>query len=139
MTYALGESLQMAVYGRLAGHPAVDALVHGAVYDAVPQVAPDLFVALGPEDARGRSDISGSGALHDLRISVVTRRESFLAAKAAAAAVSDALLEGDLPMTRGRVVSLRFLKARARRDEGEGTRRIDLWFRARTDEQSTTE
>ena len=139
MTYALGESLQMAVYGRLAADPALDALVGGAVYDAVPQVASDLFVALGHEDARGRSDASGQGAVHDLRISVVTRRESFLSAKAAAAAVSDALLSGTLAMTRGRVVSIRFLRARARRDEGEDTRRIDLWFRARTDESPMTE
>jgi hypothetical protein len=31
---------------------------------------------------------------------------------------------------------MRFLRADARRDEGEGIRRIDLWFRARTDDQT---
>ncbi|MEM8851729.1 MAG: DUF3168 domain-containing protein [Pseudomonadota bacterium] len=134
MTYALGESLQMAVYSRLAGDVALDSLIGGAVFDAVPQAAPDLFVALGPEEVRGRGDASGQGAVHDLRVSVVTARDGFLAAKNVAARVSDLLSEA-LPMTRGRMVSMRFLKARARRDEGEGTRRIDLWFRARLDDQ----
>jgi hypothetical protein len=132
MTYAMGESLQMAVYGALSADAVLDALV-GGVFDAVPRAAPDLFVALGPEDVRGRSDVSGSGAVHDLRVSVVTAGDGFVAAKRAAVRVSE-VLEAPLPMTRGRMVSLRFLKAKARRDEGEGTRRIDLWFRARVDE-----
>ncbi|MEM7487737.1 MAG: DUF3168 domain-containing protein [Pseudomonadota bacterium] len=134
MTYAMGESLQMAVYTKLAGDPVLDGLIGGAVFDAVPQSAPDLFVALGPEDVRGRGDVSGSGAVHDLRVSVVTARDGYLAAKNVAARVSDLLTEA-LPMTRGRMVSMRFQRARARRDEGEGTRRIDLWFRARLDDQ----
>lgn len=135
MTYALGESLQMAVYSRLAGDPSLDEAVGGAIFDAVPSSAPDLFVALGPEQARGRSDQSGQGAVHDIRISVVTIRDGYMAAKKVAGLVSDALVGMDLPMTRGRMVSMRFLKANARRDKGEGTRRIDLWFRARLDEE----
>ncbi|MEM8822175.1 MAG: DUF3168 domain-containing protein [Pseudomonadota bacterium] len=134
MTYALGESLQMAVYSRLAGDSELDNLVDGAVFDAVPQAAPELFVALGPEKVQGRGDATALGAVHDLRVSVVTARDGFLAAKTVAARVSD-LLRETLPMARGRMVSMRFLKAQARRDEGEGTRRIDLWFRARLDDQ----
>jgi hypothetical protein len=133
MTYAMGAGLQAAVYGRLASDPRLDGV---PVFDAVPQAAPDLFVALGPEEVLGRADASGHGARHDLRLSVVTRREGYAAVKAVAGTVSDVLLSGVLPLSRGRVVSLRFLKARARRDEGEGTRRIDLWFRARVDEES---
>ena len=133
MTYALASGLQSAVYERLASDPAMDAV---PVFDAVPQAAPDLYVALGHEDAVGRDDASGRGARHDLRLSVVTTRDGYAAAKAAAATVCDVLLAGDLALTRGRVVSLRFLKARARRDEGERTRRIDLWFRARTDDDN---
>ncbi|TFL18595.1 DUF3168 domain-containing protein [Jannaschia formosa] len=137
MSYAMGASLQTAVYTALAADPALGAMLGGAVYDAVPQRAPDLFVALGPEDVAGRDDISGRGARHDLRVSVVTKREGYSAAKAAAVLVSDALLSAELVLTRGRLVSLRFLKARARRDEGENTRRIDLWFRARLDEDNS--
>ncbi|GIT91819.1 hypothetical protein JANAI62_22760 [Jannaschia pagri] len=137
MTYAMGNSLQMAIYSRLASDPALESLIDGAIFDAVPQVAPDLFVALGPEDVTDRSDQTGSGARHDLRISVVTSRDGFMAAKAVAAQVSDSLLSAALVMSRGRVVSLRFLKAKARRDEGEDTRRIDLWFRARLDDETS--
>lgn len=136
MTYAMGESLQMAVYGRLAGDPSIDATVGGAVFDAVPEAAPDLFVALGPERVTGRSDSGGEGAIHEVRVSVVTRRGGYIAAKAVAALVCDSLLGTELAMTRGRLVSMRFLRAEARRDEGEGTRRIDLWFRARLDDQA---
>lgn len=136
MTYAMSQNLQAAIYDRLASDPAIDALVGGAVFDFVPEAAPDLFVALGPERAVGVTDSSGSGAVHRLRISVVTRREGYLAAKKVAAAVSDAMAGPDLILSRGRVASLRFLRAEARRDKTEGTRRVDLWFRARTDEQS---
>ncbi|WP_371153685.1 DUF3168 domain-containing protein [Jannaschia sp. 2305UL9-9] len=137
MTYALSDGLQMAVYSRLASDGPLDDLVSGAVFDAVPQMAPDLFVALGPEQVTDRSDQSGDGSRHDMMISVVTTRGGYMAAKRAAARVSDSLLSADLVLTRGHVVSMRFLKARARRDEGEGTRRIDLWFRARLDDDNS--
>lgn len=136
MTYAMGESLQVAVYGRIAGDPAIDAAVGGAVYDVVPDAAPDLFVALGPERVTGQSDSGGDGAIHQMRVSVVTRRGGYVAAKAVAAMVCDSLVGADLTLMRGRLVSMRFLRAEARRDEGEGTRRIDLWFRARLDDRA---
>ncbi|CTQ50908.1 DUF3168 domain-containing protein [Jannaschia donghaensis] len=134
MTYAAGESLQTAIFGRLIGDPVVDALLAGAVFDDVPTDAPDLFVAIGPEKTRGVADSGGHGAVHQLQISVVTRREGYLAAKTVAVAVSDALSSTDLTLARGRLVSLRFVRAEARRDKTEGTRRIDLIFRARTDD-----
>ncbi|UWQ16988.1 DUF3168 domain-containing protein [Jannaschia sp. M317] len=137
MTYAMGDSLQMAIYSRLSGDPAMDTLLGGAIYDAVPQSAPDLFVALGPERVRDASDKSGAGALHEMTISVVTTGDGYLAAKEAAALVSDTLLSGALTLTRGRVVYLRFLRARARRDRAEGTRRIDMTFRARLDDDNS--
>lgn len=137
MTYAMGDSLQMAIYSRLSGDPAMDTLLGGAIYDAVPQSAPDLFVALGPERVRDASDKSGAGALHEMMISVVTTGDGYLAAKEAAALVSDTLLSGALTLTRGRVVYLRFLRARARRDRTEGTRRIDMTFRARLDDDNS--
>ena len=52
----------------------------------------------------------------------------------AAVAISDALEGAALVLTRGRLVSLRFQRAVARRlDEGE-TRRVDLTFRARVED-----
>lgn len=136
MTYAMGESLQIALYDRITSDPEIDALVGGAVYDSVPDAAPDLFVAFGPEQVSGRSDATGNGAIHQVRISVVTRRNGYIAAKAVAARVSDALVNSAMPLSRGRLVSMRFIRAQARRDEGEGTRRIDLWFRASVDDQT---
>ncbi|SFI38555.1 DUF3168 domain-containing protein [Jannaschia pohangensis] len=135
MTYALGECLQVAVYGRLSGDAELNTLISGAVFDAVPETTPDLFVALGAERAVGRSDATAGGAVHDFQVSVVTRRDGYLAAKAAAARVSDLLVGADIPLTRGRLISLRFLRADARRDKTAGTRRIDLRFRARLDDQ----
>ena len=136
MTYAMGASLQAAIFARLSGDAAIDAEVHGAIYDAVPEAAPDLFVAIGPERVTGRSDVSGAGAIHELQINVVTRRNGYSAAKVVAALVSNALDGTTLPLSRGHLVSMRFQRARARRDEGETTRRIDLWFRARLDDRS---
>ena len=135
MTYALGAALQTALYETLSADAVLSDLVAGAIFDAVPESAPDLFVALGPERAVGRSDVSGQGAVHEFRISVVTRRGGYHAAKTAGARISDLLSTGGLDLSRGRVVSLRFLRADAKRDEGEGTRRIDLRFRARLDDQ----
>lgn len=131
MSYAMAADLQGAIFAALSGDAVLDALVGGAVHDAVPQPAPDLFVALGAEDVRGRSDVTGAGAVHAVAISVVTTRDGYGDAKAAAARVSEILEAAALPLPRGRVVGVRFDKARARRDEGEGVRRIDLRFRVR--------
>lgn len=134
MTYAMSEGLQIAVYQTLFADPKISSLTDGAIYDSVPDPAPDLFIALGPEKVRDRSDGTGSGANHEFRVSVVTRREGFLAAKSIAANISDTLLKAKLTPSRGTIVYLSFLRAEARRDKGEGTRRIDLWFRARLDD-----
>ena len=134
MTYALSESLQAAVYDKLVNDPVIGDLTSGAVFDLVPQRAPDLFVAIGPERVEGVADRSGEGAIHRIMVSVVTRREGYLSAKKVAAAISDALLDGHLALKRGRLVSIRFLRADARRDRTLAARRIDLWFRARTDQ-----
>ena len=53
------------------------------------------------------------------------------AAEDVAGAVSDALMAGLPALERGRVITLNFLKARARREEAGQIRRIDLTFRAR--------
>jgi hypothetical protein len=128
MSYGASSALQTAVYQALTSAPA---LVGVAVYDAVPPSPAGTFVLVGPDDVRDASDKSGRGAEHLLAISVVSDGTGFLAAKTIAGAISDLLTGANLTLTRGRLVSLLFLRASARRiDEGE-VRRIDLTFRAR--------
>lgn len=138
MSYGMASSLQAAVYAHLQGDAALTALVGDAVYDAAPAgAAPSLYVALGEEEARDRSDADLGGAAHDFTVSVVTEGAGFQAAKDAAAAVSDALVDAGLTLTRGRLVSLRFLRARARRVSAGAQRQIDLRFRARVEDDAT--
>lgn len=129
MSYGASLALQAAVYGRLTSFSALTDLVGAAIYDAMPGGAiPALYVALGPEKVRDASDVSGKGSVHEFVVSVVTTASGFAGAKAAAAAVGDALTDADLTLDRGTLVGLSFLKARAVRDTD---RRIDLTFRAR--------
>lgn len=135
MTYALSAPLQAAVFARLSGDAGLAAIVGDAVFDAVPPGSvPSLYVAIGEETVRDRSDRDGGGARHDFTITVVSDRPGFAAAKDAAAAISDALLLSPLSLSRGRVVGLWFLRAQARRTGSDTQRRIDLRFRARTED-----
>jgi len=133
MSYALAPALQQVLFGLLSQDAALAALTAGHVYDAAPPgPVPPLYVALGEERARDRSDKTGTGAEHDFGVTVVSEAAGFQAAKQAAAAICDAL-EGAAPaLPRGRVVALSFLRARARRDGV--LRRIDLTFRARVED-----
>ena len=132
MSYAMSAALQTAVYDRLVGDTTLSTLVGPNVFDAIPGgVVPALYVALGQETAKDASDGSGYGAWHDFTISVVSEGTGFAAAKDAAAAVSDALVDAALPLSRGRLVGLRFRKAVAARVGTGSTRRIDMLFRAR--------
>jgi len=134
MSYAIGAALQGAVYQRLQGDVVLSDLVGAAVYDAVPAgTVTGTYVSLGPEDARDASDKTGDGAVHDFIVSVITDEAGFQAAKQVAEAISDALLGADLELSRGHVVGLWFLKAKARRVDKGATRRIDLTFRARVE------
>ena len=135
MSYAVSTALQKAVYSALGADVALQVEVGGAIYDAMPQGAvPDLFVSLGSEAVKTRSDISGSGSQHDLTVSVVAAGEGFSAAKAVAGMVSDVLNGADLALERGELVFMRFLKASAKRNRGASGRRIDMIFRARVDD-----
>ena len=136
MSYAIAAALQAAVYARLAGDDSVQALAGGAIYDALPPgTPPGTFVVVGPEEAVDRSDASGAGAEHRLRVSVVSAASGFQRAKELAAAVSDALLGTPLgPLSRGRVVGLWFQRAVAARMRQGGARRIDLFFRVRVED-----
>ncbi len=135
MSYGVAPALQSAVYQALIADATLGGLVGSAIYDAVPPgLVPSLYVTLGAEEVRDRSDGSGGGAEHSLTVSVITDAAGFHAAKQAAAAISDALTHADLPLARGRLVSLAFHRARARREGTGGIRRIDLTFRARVDD-----
>ncbi|MEQ6247738.1 DUF3168 domain-containing protein [Sulfitobacter sp. HNIBRBA3233] len=132
MTYAVSQALQAAVFDVLSTDPAVAAEVGSAIYDAVPAGAvPDIYLRLGSETVRDASDGSGAGSEHMLTVSVITVSPGFSSAKAAAAAVSDALHGADLALARGRLVFMRFDRASARRIDSASARQIDLRFRAR--------
>ena len=134
MSYGAGAALQAAVWQRLMADGALDALVGDAIYDSVPPgTATGTYVSLGPEDVKDAGSQAGGGALHEFVVSVVTDEAGFQAAKAVAAAVSDALAGAELVLSRGRLVGLWFLRARARRVEDGDVRRIDLTFRARVE------
>ena len=135
MSYAIAAALQEAVFARLLGDTELTDLVGDAIYDALPKgKVPPIYVALGPEDVRARGDATGGGAWHRFSISVVTEVAGFRAAKAAAAAISDCLVDAPLVLGRGRLVSLIFERARARREGKGDVRRIDLTFRARVED-----
>lgn len=135
MSYAMSAALQAAVFQRLMSDPALTGLVGDAIYDAVPSGSlPGLYVSIGPEEVRDRSDKTGAGALYQFSVSVISHGAGFQAAKEVAGAVSDALVDADLQLSRGALVGLSFERARARLIDGD-TRRIDLRFRARVDDQ----
>lgn len=131
MSYAIASALQEAVYQRLANNTELLGLIGPAVFDAFPQgPVPEIYVSIGREDVRDRSSKTGAGALHRFDVSVVADRGGFARAKAAGAIVSDALIDAELPLSRGHLVSLRFQRARARRSQTGQARRIDLTFQA---------
>jgi len=135
MTYGVSAALQTALFGALSGDADLSNLVSGAIFDAEPAgVLPEIYVTLGPETVRAGSDGSGGGALHEFVISVVTDAAGFATAKVAAVAVCDVLIDAELDLWRGRLVSCRFAKAKAARVEKGAARRIDLTFRARVDD-----
>jgi hypothetical protein len=129
MSYAAAAALQTAVFQRLSSAPALAGV---SVHDALPAGAGlGTFVLIGPEEARDRSDQTGSGADHRLTISVISDADGFLSAKMVASAVSDVLQDAPLTLTRGRLVNINFVRANAQRLEEGDTRRIDLTYAAR--------
>lgn len=131
MSVAVSFALQEAVYGKLSADPVLAALVGTAIFDAPPTGTPPLlYVLLGAEVVRDRSSITTAGARHDFVVKVVSDAPGFGAAKQAAAAVSNALVDADLALSHGRLISLQFLKARAVRGKPPEGRQVLLTFRA---------
>ncbi len=134
MTYALSQSLQVAIYQQLTSDAALAVEVGTAIYDMLPSgTLPGIYVTLGAETVLDRSDISGGGALHRFTVTVVTNAAGFSAAKRAAAAVSDALVDAPLSLSRGHLVGLWFDRATASRLTN-GDRSIALRFSARLED-----
>jgi len=135
MSYGVSAALQSAVYQRLTADTALAALVGTDIYDTVPTgVAPSTYVSLGTEDVVDMSDKSGRGAVHVFTVSVVTDAAGFQSAKSVAGAISDAILDAELILSRGTLIYLNFEKAAARRVGDGEIRRIDLKFRARVED-----
>lgn len=129
MSYAAAAALQAAIWQHLSG-----ALAGVSVVDALPRgTGKGTFVLVGPEEAEDASDGTGSGAEHRLTLSVISDAAGFQEAKQVAVAVQDALGGASLTLARGRLVSIRFLRAVARRLDQGAARRIDMVFRARTE------
>lgn len=134
MSYAMSGALQAAIYDALIADAAVSARIGDHVYDAVPSGAvPETYISLGREQVRDASDQSGDGALHVIEVSIITSQPGFAAAKELAGAISDALHDADLPLSRGRLVFLKFQRAEARRVDANTGREIRMRFRARVD------
>lgn len=131
MSYGPTQALQAAVYQLLSTDAGVTMHVGTAVYDEVPPgpVAGTL-ISLGEAEVRDLSDKSGGISEHRFVVSVISDAEGFALAQDAATAVSDALVDATPALSRGRIVSFSFIKARARRVRAGQVRRIDLTFRA---------
>lgn len=131
MTYRGAAALQTAIHAHLTGAPALSGV---AVVDALPSgPVPATYVLIGPEEVRDASDRTGAGAEHRIALSVISEAAGFQQAKEVAVNLGDALDGAELALPQGRVVSVRFLRAVARRLEAGSARRIDLTFRVRLD------
>lgn len=131
MSYSAAGALQAAVFARLSGWASLAGV---SVVDAVPpRTGTGTFVLLGPETASDQSDKTGAGVEHVFQVSVISDATGFMAAKTAAAHVSEALVGAALTLSVGRLVSLNFVRAAAVRLKSGDNRRIDLTFRARID------
>ncbi|WP_134679662.1 DUF3168 domain-containing protein [Paracoccus ravus] len=137
MSYAAAVALQSAVYQLLREDDALQHLVGDAIFDAQPvsgTVGP--YVVLGNEDSRDAGDMTGAGSSHDFTVSVLSGAEGaqgFGQVKLAAEAISAALDQPAVTLSRGHLVGMWLLRARARRIEKGSGRRVDLTFRARID------
>jgi hypothetical protein len=129
MSYAAAAALQAALYSRLSAYPALSGV---SIVDAMPPgTAPGTFVIIGPEQVLDQSDTSGAGAEHRFEVATISDATGFLTAKTVAGAVSQALVDAPLSLGTGRLVSISFLRATARRLDEGSARRIDMTFRAR--------
>ena len=126
--------LQRAVYDALINDTALQAIIGDNVFDAPLPVdgstSPQDYVTIGSEVVSNRATKSEDGAVHDFTVVVHSNAAGFTRSKQAAGAICDVLLDAQLTLTRGTLVYLRFLKARADAGTTPARRTISLRFRA---------
>ena len=134
MSLALSGELQGAIYTALIGDAALVALVGAEIYDAplpsggaLPQ---GEHVTLGEEVVKPFGSATSSGGVHDFDVVVHSTANGFSAVKVVAAAVSVILVDANFVIPGGHLVSLRFVKAKAKRGVAPELRRIEMRFRA---------
>lgn len=134
MSLVLSGELQGAIYAALTGDTALVALVGSEIYDAPLPVGGALpsgeHVTLGEEIVKPFGSITSSGGVHDFDVVLHSTANGFAAAKLVAAAVSDVLVDANLSIAGGHLVSLRFIKAKAKRGIAPELRRVEMRFRA---------
>lgn len=134
MSYTAAAALQAAIFTHLSADAALVALVGSNIHDQPPPgPLPGLHVVLGEEDATAETDTSGALARHEVQITVLSEEAGFAAVKQVAGAVAAALDDPSLTLASGRLVTMRFLRARALRGKASSARRIELRFRALVD------
>jgi hypothetical protein len=135
MSYAIAAALQTAVFQALGADPVLGGLVGSDIYDALPSgLVPDLYISLGPEEAKDASDKTHAGAIHQFTVSVTSTQPGFTTCKTVAGAVCDVLVDAELTLSRGNLISLSFEKASATRIDAGNSRQIDLRFAARVED-----
>ena len=107
MSYAGSSDLQAAIWSVLEG--ALPVPVHDA---PPPGPLPEMWVSVGAEEGRDASDATGPICDHRLRIEVRGETAGFAALKTLAADVSDALGGPPPALPEGRIVWVRFRRAR---------------------------
>lgn len=131
MTMALSAPLQLGLYAQLTAAPELTFL-EGRIFDDAPHrdgAGSGVYVTLGDERVRPWDTATERGAEHEAEIRIHAPIRGFLGVKEAAAAIC-AVIEASPPaLTRGVVVSHRFVGARTRREEGGAGRRVELSFR----------
>ena len=134
MSYALAGALQSAVYDSLITSVPVTDILGDAIYDAPPQGnaldLPDTHAVIGEERVKDASTMTSVGAVHEFSVIVHTTLDGFAKAKEAAAAICDTLDDAALTLSRGSLINLQFLSARADRNTARRPRRVVLRFRA---------
>lgn len=134
MSFALSADLQGAVFQALAGDAALAVLVGAEIYDAPLPVGGALpvgeYVTLGEEIVKPFNSMTSQGGVHDFDVTVHSTANGFGAAKTVGGAIGAVLIDANLTVTGGALISLRFLKARARRGVAPELRRIEMRFRA---------
>ncbi|MEP5212656.1 DUF3168 domain-containing protein [Sulfitobacter pontiacus] len=137
MSYATSAALQAAIYTTLQSDSEVSASTAGHIYDAPPSGAlPPIYVLIGTEEARDRSDQGTQAALYLMTLRVISDSAGFAGAKQVAGDICDALLSAPLILARGAVTGRWFDRAVARTLKSGG-REISLRFRIHVDDIST--